>query len=550
MLAHLHIQNFALIDEVKLNFKNGFTTLTGETGSGKSIILGALDLVLGERADFSSIGIKSDKAIVEAEFNLANYNVLPFFEENDLDFSNNTLIRREITKQGRSRAFINDSPVQLSVLKSLTERLIHIHSQHNTLEIRNADFQIDMVDVIGGLEKEKQNYLQIFNSSIKLKQELKKLVDELSEFNKERDYHSFLLEELNDLQLVNRNYESLEEELKRNENVDELKSLLTAVNDAIEGDEGSSIVLRKLNSLLEKSKGINSNIDEMSARLRSVLIELEDISSDATEFIDKIEVNPERLAELTILLDGYNRLLRKHNFLKQEQLLAYENELMLKLDNTTSLEEKIDEKSLEFDKLMSDLKSKALMLHENRKKASESIEKQVVELLSELKMPDSKFVIDFKLKDDFSKNGLSEVKFLFTSNNGVAPVSIEKAASGGELSRLMLVLQKLISVKKQLPTIIFDEIDTGVSGDVAQKIGSLLKRMGENSQLLAITHLPQVAGKANDHFKVSKIDVDGNTQTKVEVLTYDERVEEVARLMSGEKITEAALVNARVLIEA
>lgn len=548
MLVHLHIQNFALIDQVKLGLDNGFTALTGETGSGKSILLGALDLVLGERADFSSIGTNGEKAIVEAEFDLAKYDLNSFFKDNDLDFFSPTQIRREITKQGRSRAFINDSPVSLSILKSLTERLIHIHSQHNTLEIRNANFQMDVVDVIGGLSKEKEIYTKEFKNWLLHKTELKTLKEKLAIILQERDYSSFLLEELEELQLNNRDYKGLEEELKRTENVDELKSTLNNIVTAVASEEGASITLRTLKSVLDRSKGVDTRIDEMSTRIHSVLIELEDISEEANNYLDNVDVDPERLAELTIFLDGYNRLLRKHNFVSQYQLKELEADLAGKLNNTSSLEEEIILKEQEVNILESTLMKKAIALHEKRIKASQLISKQVVELLADLKMPGSKFIVDFKQKQELSISGVSEIKFLFSSNKGMEAASIEKAASGGELSRLMLVLQKLISVKKQLPTIIFDEIDTGVSGDVAQKIGVLLNKMGEHSQLIAITHLPQVAGKANSHIKVAKSDVKGKTQTQVQVLSDSEKIEEVARLMSGEEITEAALLNAKNLM--
>ena len=548
MLLHLHIQNFALIDQVKLGLKNGFTALTGETGSGKSILLGALDLVLGERADFSSIGNNGDKAIVEAEFDLSKYDLTDFFKENDLDFYETTLIRREITKQARSRAFINDSPVSLSILKSLTERLIHIHSQHNTLEIRNANFQMEVVDVIGGLSKEKEVYAKDFKFWLNQKTEVKQLKEKLAVILQERDYSTFLLEELEELQLHSRDYAALEEELKRNENVDELKSTLNNIVTAVASEEGASVTLRTLKSILDRSKGMDKSIDDMSSRILSVLIELDDISEEASRYLDKVEVDPERLTELTILLDAYNRLLRKHNFVSQDQLKDLEDELSGKLNNTSSLEEEITQKEIALNILEENLFKKASVLHNKRVKASKLISKEVVGLLSELKMPDTKFVVDLKERKELALNGISEVKFLFSSNKGMEAVSIEKSASGGELSRLMLVLQQLISVKKQLPTIIFDEIDTGVSGDVAQKIGLLLNRMGENSQLIAITHLPQVAGKANSHIKVSKSDVKGKTQTQVQVLSDKEKVEEVARLMSGEEITEAALLNAKNLM--
>ena len=436
----------------------------------------------------------------------------------------------------------------MSILKSLTERLIHIHSQHNTLEIRNANFQMEVVDVIGGLSKEKEAYAKDFKFWLNQKTEVKQLKEKLAVILQERDYSTFLLEELEELQLHSRDYAALEEELKRNENVDELKSTLNNIVTAVASEEGASVTLRTLKSILDRSKGMDKSIDDMSSRILSVLIELDDISEEASRYLDKVEVDPERLTELTILLDAYNRLLRKHNFVSQDQLKDLEDELSGKLNNTSSLEEEITQKEIALNILEENLFKKASVLHNKRVKASKLISKEVVGLLSELKMPDTKFVVDLKERKELALNGISEVKFLFSSNKGMEAVSIEKSASGGELSRLMLVLQQLISVKKQLPTIIFDEIDTGVSGDVAQKIGLLLNRMGENSQLIAITHLPQVAGKANSHIKVSKSDVKGKTQTQVHVLSDKEKVEEVARLMSGEEITEAALLNAKNLM--
>ena len=407
---------------------------------------------------------------------------------------------------------------------------------------------MDVVDVIGGLSKEKEIYTKEFKNWLLHKTELKTLKEKLAIILQERDYSSFLLEELEELQLNNRDYKGLEEELKRTENVDELKSTLNNIVTAVASEEGASITLRTLKSVLDRSKGVDTRIDEMSTRIHSVLIELEDISEEANNYLDNVDVDPERLAELTIFLDGYNRLLRKHNFVSQYQLKELEADLAGKLNNTSSLEEEIILKEQEVNILESTLMKKAIALHEKRIKASQLISKQVVELLADLKMPGSKFIVDFKQKQELSISGVSEIKFLFSSNKGMEAASIEKAASGGELSRLMLVLQKLISVKKQLPTIIFDEIDTGVSGDVAQKIGVLLNKMGEHSQLIAITHLPQVAGKANSHIKVAKSDVKGKTQTQVQVLSDSEKIEEVARLMSGEEITEAALLNAKNLM--
>ena len=548
MLSTLRIQNFALIDFVELDFKKGYTTLTGETGSGKSILLGALNLILGERADFSVIGPATDKAIVEAEFELANFHLESFFQSNDIDSLNPTIIRREINSQGRSRAFINDTPVQLGVLKELTEQLVHIHSQHNTLELRKADFQIELLDTLAGLDELRQEYNLKFKNWNSERKILIQLKDKLAVSLQQTDYNRFQLEELEELHLEKHNYLDLELELTRNENVDNLKLTLSSIVSAIESEDGASGTLRKLKSILEKSKGVDATVDELAQRIQSSLIELQDISGEAENYLDKIEINPERLNELTLLIDHYNRVLRKHNFSNQDQLIVLKENLALGLDDTSELQELIESKTKELELLKSSSILLANTLHEKRISEAKSSEKAVKELLSDLKMPDTQFLFDFLKRDELNNHGCTDVKMLFSPNKGMVPVSIEKAASGGELSRLMLALQNLVSSKKQLPTIIFDEIDTGVSGDVAQKIGVLLKRMGANLQLIAITHLPQVAGKADYHFKVEKSQKENRTLTSVSVLNETERVEEIARLMSGEEINEAALLNAKALM--
>ena len=548
MLATLRIQNFALIDQVTLEFNKGYTTLTGETGSGKSILLGALNLILGERADYSVIGPSSDKAIVEAEFELLNFHLESFFQENDIDSVNPTIIRREINTQGRSRAFINDSPVQLGVLKELTEKLVHIHSQHNTLELRKPDFQIELLDTLSGLEAIRNEYFTKFKFWNTERKNLVQLKEKLALSLQQSDYNRFQLEELEELHLEKYKYQDLEIELTRNENIDGLKSTLDAIVSAIENEEGASSTLRKLKTLLERAKGVDTVVDDLAQRIQSSLIELEDIAGEAENYLEKIEIDPERLSELTLLLDHYNRVLRKHNLLSQEQLVELQERLSADLDDTGELQSLIELKTEEVQLLKKAIDQLAENLHQKRIASAGESEEAVKALLADLKMPDTQFVFDFVKREELNNHGCTDVKMLFSPNRGMQPISIEKAASGGELSRLMLALQNLVSSKKQLPTIIFDEIDTGVSGEVAQKIGALLKKMGNNLQLLAITHLPQVAGKADFHFKVEKSLNDNRTRTNVRVLSEVERIEEIARLMSGEEINEAALLNAKALM--
>ena len=548
MLTNLRIQNFALIDSISIDFKAGFTVLTGETGSGKSILLGALNLILGERADYSVIGPNGEKSIVEAEFQLSNFHLNAFFQENDIDDYETTIIRREITSQGRSRAFINDTPIQLVVLKEFAEKLIHIHSQHHTLELKNTNFQIELLDTLADLNSEKNDYFKKFKTWNESSKKLNQLKEELSKAIQVADYNRFQLEELEELYLESKNYEALELELNKSESVDEIKSTLDHIHLAIDGDEGVLSVLNKLKISTDRLKDKDEVINELATRVQSVVIELKDIVAEAEDQKEKIEINPFRINELTAALDKYNRVLKKHGFSTQAQLQEYQQSISNDLASSDELQDEIAQLSIQTEKLALEIGEIANKIHEKRKKAAPSIEESIQLLLADLKMPNTRIQFQLSERKELNANGISDVAILFSPNKGIEPIEIDKAASGGELSRLMLALQNLVSKKKQLPTIIFDEIDTGVSGDVAQKIGNLLRNMGENLQLLAITHLPQVAGKAQNHFKVEKAIVNNLTRTNVRVLKDVERVEEIARLMSGEEINEAALLNAKALM--
>lgn len=548
MLTTLRIQNFALIDQITIDFNKGFTVLTGETGSGKSILLGALNLILGERADYSVIGPNADKSIVEAEFDLSNYSLNDFFDQQDIDNDAITIIRREITSQGRSRAFINDTPVQLATLKEFTEQLIHIHSQHHTIELKKSDFQLELLDTLADTNKDKLNYSIIYKKWLDDLKQLNELKALLIKNEQQADYNQFQLDEIEELGVENYNFSELELELQKSESIDEIKIVLDHVSTVFDSDEGAISTISKLKSSFEKIKGKDVALDELLTRIQSVLIELKDIVNETDSIRDKVEVNPFRINELTIILDKYNRILKKHSLTDQAQLIALKKLLESEFSSSEELKDKIEELEKSSSILKNEVCSLADKMHDKRLKAKSKIEDSIQNLLEELKMPSS--VIDFQLskRNHVNHVGNTDVVVLFSPNKGLDPVSIEKAASGGELSRLMLVLQHLISKKKQLPTLIFDEIDTGVSGEVAQKIGSLLKKMGEHIQLLAISHLPQVAGKAESHFKVEKSIVDEVTRTKVTVLDKEQRVMEIARLMSGEQINDAALLNAKALM--
>jgi DNA repair protein RecN (Recombination protein N) len=548
MLHLLRIQNFALIDQVELEFSPGYSVITGETGSGKSILLHALNLILGERADFSVIGPASEKSVVEAEFELKNFHLDGFFSDNDLDQEEITLIRREIHKNGKSRAFINDSPVSLTVLKSLTSNLVNIHSQYNTLDLKSKVYQLDILDTLANLVEQRNDYARLFKSYTHKKSVLESWKEQQQQRMQQSDFAAFQLSELKELQLDKLDYAALESELKKIENGEELQALYTAVANIVEGEKSILDVLQSLRINMEKWKGLDTDLDGLSERIHSVVIELKDIASEAAGCIDDVEVDRSKLFEITELLNRYYHILRKHNAVDQRQLHEIELSLDGDFEQTENLQHEILALEKELLLLHEDVLEAGDKLHEARKNAIIPLTLELQSILEELKLPNTKLEFHLQKRSELNQYGATELNLLFSANVGMETVSIEKAASGGELSRVMLALQKLISEKKVLPTVLFDEIDTGVSGDVAQKIGVLLQKMGHNFQLLAISHLPQVAAKAAHHFKVEK-EINGNrTLTSVRLLNEAQRVEEIARLMSGEEITEAALETAKSLM--
>lgn len=549
MLSKIWIKNFALIQELHFDFLDGYTVITGETGSGKSILLGALNLILGERADFSLIGPDSDKTFVEAEFNLTGLDFESWFLNNDIDFEVFCLVRREINKQGRSRAFVNDTPVSLLQLKQLTEHLVQIHSQHHTLALKNKDFHLELLDILAGIDQEVYQFGVEFHQVSAEKKFFKAEEKRISQAEADRDYLTFQLEEMEVLLLEKTDYKSLEEELLLEENIDDIISALDSISNSLIHETGTIPVLKALKIKLERGKTYNSKLEELASRLNSAVLELEDIASESSRYLDHLEKNPERILELTSKLDAYNRVAQKHKCATQLELLALKNSWQMQLtvssEGKTLLEKLKKSITLRNEKL----EKWAVLLHEKRSNSCLSIEKSIVELLADLKMPETN--LNFKLNTSFesTSKGKTEISILFSTNKGIPAQPIEKIASGGELSRLMLAIQCLISEKKKLPSIIFDEIDTGVSGEVAQKIGNLLQRMGKNLQLIAISHLPQVAAKSTSHLKVEKFEKEGRVLSSLRQLTELEKVEEIARLMSGAAINDAALVNARSLMD-
>lgn len=546
MLRSLRIQHFALIEEVQLDFEKGFTVFTGETGSGKSIILAATHLILGERADLQVIAPGAKKAIVEAEFELSQ-DYLPFFEANDLDFEPQTLIRREIASEGKSRAFINDIPVSLQVLKQLTSNLLQIHSQYNTLELKSKRFQLELMDTLLGLQPAQQAFAHAFAQLQQLQKEAQAKQQAYAQDQLQQDYNTFLLEELQALQLHDPKIQQLEQEIERYASASQLEEARAGLA-SLTDDNGPYSQLYAIKSILDKVKAIDPDMKSYAERLQQVLIELKELAADAAanSFAD---LEPADLQALEALQDKINAALLKHRARDVAALQAIQETLLQKsrgLEDQASELESLQQQSAALEK---ELWLSAQQLHQQRKDGAGQLAQQLAGILEDLKLPHTKLAFELQALDQLNAFGCSQLALLFSANLGHSLVPVERAASGGELSRLMLALQKMISEKKALPTIIFDEIDTGVSGDVALKIGKLLNEMSAKGQCMAISHLPQVAANAAHHWMVQKTVIGERMQTNVLHLDAAARVNEIARLLSGEVITPAAVANAKALLQ-
>lgn len=547
MLRSLRIQHFALIDEVQLHFEQGFTVFTGETGSGKSIILAATQLILGERADLQVIAPGAKKAIVEAVFEISE-SYLPFFQENDLDFEAQTLIRREIAIEGKSRAFINDVPVSLQVLKQLTSHLVQIHSQYNTLELKSKKYQLALTDLLLGLDQRRIEFSTQFQYFQQLQKQVEVLQNEFDTASAQQDYNQFLLEELQGLNLEDPKIQQLDHELERFANAAQLEEAQAALASILD-DNGPYAQLYTRKASIDKVKSIDSEMQAFAQRLDQILIELKELSRDA-EASSFQDIDPSQLPALEALQDKINSALLKHRVRDVQDLLALQAELALKIQGLEEQELALSTLKEELQLLQDNLWLDANQLHQNRLDGVEQLAQNLELILQDLKLPHTKLAFDLQQTEQLNASGCTQIDLLFSANLGHSPVPVERAASGGELSRLMLALQKMSSEKKALPTIIFDEIDTGVSGDVALKIGKLLNEMSANGQCMAISHLPQVAARAAHHFLVQKSVVAERMQTQVSPLASEARIEEIARLLSGEAITEAAMANAKALLNA
>ena len=549
MLSRIYIQNFALIDQLEINFKKGLQVITGETGAGKSIILGALRLILGERADSKSISDFSTKSVVEAEFKISE-SLKIFFEENDLDFEEDTIIRREILPSGKSRAFVNDVPVTLDVLKELSERLIDIHSQFETSQLFSEEYQFKIIDGLSENKNLIETYQNDYFEFQRKQRELEKLKNTLSEGNKESDYKLFLLEELEAAQLETVNYELLQSQISLAENKGAISELLAQIFARTDQEEvGLFDGFYDVKNKLSRVADLSLQFSELNARLEENYVEFKDILFQLQNEAEKLDANPEDLLVLQEQNDKINALFLKHKVSDIEDLLKIKEELSLEKNSFEDIENKIAQLEKEIAEASQSLLKKAEILSKNRKETAPVFVEKVESLLHQLGLEKAKVEVELSSTKEFGKFGTEKIQLLFQANAGFALKPIQNAISGGERSRVMLSIKKLMAENAELPTLILDEIDTGVSGRIADEMGNVMQEMAENMQLIVITHLAQVAAKGNDNYKVQKSDIEGKTQTRIFPLNQEEKLTEIAQLLSGSKITDAAILQAKELMQ-
>ncbi|GLB49742.1 DNA repair protein RecN [Neptunitalea lumnitzerae] len=549
MLASLSIKNYALIDELKVKFSNGYTIITGETGAGKSILLGGLSLVLGKRADLTVLKTKEEKCIIEAEFHIENYNLKQFFEEEDLDYEGQTFIRREILPSGKSRAFINDTPVTLSVLNDLGVKLIDIHSQNQTLELTEEEFQYSVIDAVASNFENVKQYQEILSTYTKTKSAYNRLLKDQEEASKEYEYNSFLLKELKDLKLETLDKEELESNYDQLSNVEDIREKLTAALQLVNAEEvGVQVAITELKQLFAKLTSFGSTYAGLHDRIQSVLIEVDDINGELIALEEGLETDPVALEKLHEILHKLFAVEKKHGVSGVAELLKIQEELEQKVAITENADEAVLEKQQEMKALEEKLDKIALKIHKQRAKELPKLIKNLESIISELGMPNAKFKIEVAQKEKYLSNGKDELTFLFSANKGGSFGDLKKVASGGELSRIMLAIKSILSEYMNLPTIMFDEIDTGVSGEIAIKMADIMKEMSNHMQVFCITHLPQVAAKGDAHFKVYKENTLLGTSSNLKLLNKHDRITEIAQMLGGEKISESALTHAKELL--
>ncbi|WP_421942740.1 DNA repair protein RecN [Pedobacter sp.] len=549
MLQKLSIRNYALIDSLDIEFDKGLNIITGETGAGKSIILGALSLILGQRAESKYFFNQDKKCVIEGTFLLADEQLKESFEENDLDFFKESTLRREISIDGKSRSFINDTPVNLTILKQIGEKLIDIHSQHATQEINNADFQLLMVDSLSNHNNLLLDYRTGYKELRKDSALLKKLISEANEAKSKQDYEQFLFNELEQANLQANEQEDLEAELEKLTHAETIKRALLNANALLSEAEPSAIlILKEAQIQLQTVEKFDSSINILYERLKSSIIEIKDVADEISTIENNTTHNAERLDTINQRLDLLYSLQQKHRVDSNEELIAIKNQLEHNLNQLLSSDEQIEKLSKQIESLKTELTNQAKELSQNRTKAIKLVETKTEETLKQVGMPNAKLVLAQKQFPELSKDGLDEISLLFSANAGQAPAPVNKVASGGELSRLMLSIKALLAKHTALPTIIFDEIDTGISGETALKVGEVISTLGENMQVISITHLPQIAAKGKSHYFVYKADDAGKTTTGIRKLKQEERIDVIAEMLSGKNPGASAIENAKELL--
>lgn len=550
MLTTLHIENYALIERLDITFEGGFSVITGETGAGKSILLGAIGLLLGQRADVKAIRRGATKCIIEAHFEVGAYGMKPFFEANELEYDEECILRRELYASGKSRAFINDSPAPLTLMKELGEQLVDIHSQHQNLLLDKEGFQLNVLDLIGHNEAQLATYNSLYQTWRASKKELEELISTLERERDEEEYLRFQWEQLNEAQLTEGEQEELEQEADVLSHAEEIKAGLYRASNLLNGDEAG--VLSQLKEVMHSLSGLMSvyqPAEELTQRLESSYIELKDIAQEAASQEEQVEYNPQRMEEVNERLNLIYTLEKKHRVESVEELLLLQQRFEAKLAILNDGDDRIESLKQQVEEQLQQVVAQANRLSQVRQDAARGIEKEIVERLALLGMPNVRFQVEIGQRKEPGSHGMDTVNFLFSANKNGHLQSISNVASGGETARVMLSLKAMIAGAVKLPTIIFDEIDTGVSGEIADRMADIMQEMGEhNRQVISITHLPQIAARGANHYKVYKEDNDLETNSHIRHLTHEERIEELAHMLSGATLTQAALDNAKALL--
>ena len=551
MLQSIHIQNYALIESLDIDFHSGFSVITGETGAGKSIILGAIGLLVGQRADIKAIKTGANKCIVEARFNISSYQLEAFFEEHDLEYEDGEcILRRELLASGKSRAFINDTPASLAQMKALGEKLIDVHSQHQNLLLNHEDFQLSVIDILANDEEQLTAYKALYQDYKRTSRELSQLIEQAEKSRQDEDYISFQVKQLEEANLQSGEQEELEQEAETLSHAEDIKASLYKVDQLMASDETTLLsVTKECMQTLQGISRVYAPAQEWMDRLESCYIELKDLAGDVASAGEDVEFNPARLEFVNERLNLIYSLQQKHRVASVDELIAIAGELRTQLDAITSSDDRIQELTRRKEDLYNKVKASAQVLTDVRTIAAREIEKQMQAYLVPLGMPNVRFAVELTPRKEPDATGMDCVNFLFSANKNGTLQSVASIASGGEIARVMLSLKAMIAGAVKLPTIIFDEIDTGVSGSIAEKMALIMQEMGQaDRQVISITHLPQIAARGAHHYKVYKEDTETGTNSHIRPLTHEERINEIAHMLSGATLTEAALNNAKALL--